>query len=258
MNPNKLRRLINRHIASGCLHACALMLALHTAPVAAQAPPAEGTYSVRPPASVRVAYDVEGVISSPYSGSAELVWTQDGKRYQSQLLIRKFGLTLQAWTSQGSLSERGLEPDTFTSKRLGQAEIYAHFRRDAGRVRFSEGTPDAALQSGAQDQLSVFMQLASLLAGGIGQGAAGKTIRVQAIGDRYAEQWAFKASSAETIKLAAGSLQALKFTHEPTAERKQRLELWYPAANPTHPARIRITESNGDYLDLVWANGQNR
>ena len=226
----------------------------------AQSSMADASYSVKAPAPVRIAYEVEGVIGSPYTGNAELVWAHDGKRYQSQLLIRKFGLTLQAWASEGTLGERGLEPELFTSKRLGQSEINARFQRATGRVVFSAGTPDAVLHSGAQDQLSVFMQLASLLAansaGALGA-ETGKSISLQAVGDRYAEQWSFKAAKPETVKLAAGSVQAVKFTHEPTAERTQRLELWYAASQPFLPVRIRITESNGDFLDLLRTVGPN-
>ncbi len=235
-----------------------LAFAFFWSPLAAQTAATDVAVTYKAPAPVRMAYDVEGVISSAYTGTAELVWSHDGKAYQSQLLIRKFGLTLQAWTSQGTLTERGLEPDKFTSKRLGQSEINARFQRSAGRISFSEGTPDAPLQAGAQDQLSVFMQLASLLAGNSAQGAAGKSIHLQAIGDRYAEQWTFKAGAPEMVKLANGPVSAIKFTHEPSAERKQRLELWYAPNLQFLPVRIRITESNGDYLDLVWANSQNR
>lgn len=226
----------------------------------AQSSVEDASYSVKAPAPVRIAYEVEGVIGSPYTGSAELVWAHDGKRYQSQLLIRKFGLTLQAWTSEGALGERGLEPELFTSKRLGQSEINARFVRASSRIVFSAGTPDAVLQSGAQDQLSVFMQLASLLASNSTSrpGAdTGPAISLQAIGDRYAEQWSFKAAKPEAVKLATGSVQAVKFTHEPTAERKQRLELWYAASQQFLPVRIRITESNGDFLDLLRAVGPN-
>ncbi len=226
----------------------------------AQSAPAEARYQFKAPAPVRVAYNVEGVIGSAYTGNAELVWIHDGKRYQSQLFIRKFGLTLQAWSSQGALGNRGLEPEVFTSKRLGQSEINARFQRTTGRVMFSAGTPDAALQTGAQDQLSVFMQLASLMAGTpalAGDAMADSPVALQAIGDRYAEQWSFKVTRSEQIPLPSGPVAAVKFTHEPTAERKQRLELWYPAGSTQVPGRIRITESNGDFLDLLQTGSAN-
>lgn len=252
MTSNTIRRI------TATLAVWALACAVPTTLLFAQTAATDVANTYKAPASVRMTYDVEGVISSAYTGTAELVWSHDGKAYQSQLLIRKFGLTLQAWTSQGTLTERGLEPDKFTSKRLGQSEINARFQRSAGRIFFSEGTPDAPLQAGAQDQLSVFMQLASLLAGNSAQGAAGKSISLQAIGDRYAEQWTFKAGAPEMVKLANGPVSAIKFTQEPSAERKQRLELWYAPNLQFLPVRIRITESNGDYLDLVWANSHNR
>ncbi len=239
------------------------LAAAWASPTWAQTSPAEAAPAAaalyQPPPSARIAYEVDGLIGgSSYSGNAELVWTRDGKNYQTQLLIRKFGLTLQAWTSAGRLTARGLEPETFSSQKIGQAEIFAYFERDANRIRFSAGTPAAPLQRGAQDQLSVFMQLASLLGGAGTSVTAGKAISMQAIGDRYAEQWSFHPSAPETVKLPSGTLQAIKLTHEPTAERKQRLELWYAPTPHYVPVRIRITEANGDYLDLVGANTQFR
>lgn len=240
-----------------------LMCATGLLPALAQTTGAEATSgpaaTYLPSPSMRVAYEVSGnIASSSYSGNAELVWSQDGKTYQTQLLIRKFGLTLQTWTSAGKLTPRGLEPETFSSKKIGQSEIHAYFERDAHRVRFSAGSPNAPLLRGAQDQLSVFMQLASLVGGGSAQAAPGKHIAMQAIGDRYAEQWSFHASGPETVKRSGAVIQALKMTHEPTADRQQRLELWYAPAPDVVPIRIRITESNGDYLDLVGANTQFR
>lgn len=240
------------------LGAMLTLMGLQASPSHAQAAAPDPAARFKAPAPVRLAYDVEGVVGSAYTGSAELVWTQDGTSYQSQLHIRKFGLTLQTWTSQGAVGERGLEPEKFTSKRLGQAEIHARFLRSAGRVSFSEGSPDAPLQAGAQDQLSIFMQLAGLLAAGNSTSATGKSVNLQAIGDKYAEQWSFKAGAAEAVKRPSGTLQALKFTHEPTPERKQRLEIWYAPSEGFLPVRIRITETNGDYLDLLGTNKPKR
>ncbi len=224
-------------------------LALHALPAVGIG--ADAARRAALPAPVRLDFEVTGVISSPYSGSAELVWTHDGRRYQSQLHIRKFGLTLQTWTSQGTVSESGLEPEHFTSKRLGQAEISARLDRARGRVSFSEGTPQTALQAGAQDQLSVYMHLAYLLAADSELATMGQTLALQAIGDRYAEQWTFTMEGAKSVTLGAVSLQALKWTQEPSGTRKQRLEVWYAPSRQFLPVRIRITEANGDYLDLV-------
>lgn len=226
--------------------------ALASLPWAAHAQNGAKPRSFNFPPSVRMVYDFEGVISSPYTGTAELVWQRDGDAYATQLFIRKFGLNLQTWTSKGSVTKQGLTPDSFVSKRIGSAEVNARFLRTQGQIKFSADTPDAVLQAGAQDQLSVFMQLAGLLAAEPQQWTSGKTITFQAVGDRYAEEWTFEASAQESVKLASGTVPATKFTHAPTAERSQKLELWYSPSAGYLPLRIRITESNGDFLDLLW------
>lgn len=223
---------------------------------AAALPPLCAAQSVSVPPAVRLNYDFEGVISSPYTGSAELLWQREGSSYTSQLVVRKFGLSLQTWTSKGELTAQGLEPVRFVSKRLGKDEISANFLRPQGKITFSANTPEAPLEPGAQDQLSVFMQLASVVAGEPGQWTAGKTVTFQAVGDRYAENWTFKAGALEPIKVPGGTFPAIKLTHEPTAERSQKLELWYVPSVGYLPLRIRITESNGDFLDLLWTSSQ--
>jgi hypothetical protein len=226
--------------------------ALAALPWVAHAQSAPKLHSYSFPPSMRMAYDFEGIISSPYTGSAELVWQRDGDAYVTQLFIRKFGLNLQTWTSKGSVTAQGLTPDSFVSKRIGSSEVNAQFLRPQGQIKFSANTPDAVLRAGAQDQLSVFLQLAGLLAAEPRQWSTGKTITFQAVGDRYAEEWTFEASAQESVKLASGTVPSTKFTHAPTAERSQKLELWYGPSAGYLPLRIRITESNGDFLDLLW------
>ncbi len=223
---------------------------------AAGLPSLAAAQTVSVPPAVRLNYDFEGVISTPYTGSAELLWQREGNSYTSQLVVRKFGLSLQTWTSKGAITAQGLEPQRFVSKRLGKDEISANFLRPQGKITFSAGTPEATLEAGAQDQLSVFIQLASVLAGEPQQWTAGKTVAFQAVGDRYAENWSFKAGALEPIKVPGGTFPAIKLTHEPTAERSQKLELWYVPSVGYLPLRIRITESNGDFLDLLWTNSQ--
>ncbi|MBX9818515.1 MAG: hypothetical protein K2X79_10835, partial [Burkholderiaceae bacterium] len=110
---------------------------------AAALPSLAAAQGVPPLAPVRLNYDFEGVISSPYTGSAELLWQHEGGSYTSQLVVRKFGLSLQTWTSKGVLTAQGLEPLRFISKRLGKEEVSAHFARPQGKITFSAGTPEA-------------------------------------------------------------------------------------------------------------------
>lgn len=239
---------MNRRQLSLSFAACAFA----SLPWAAHAQSVAKPHSFSFPPSMRMVYDFEGIISSPYTGTAELVWQRDGDAYVTQLFIRKFGLNLQTWTSKGTVTAQGLTPDAFVSKRIGASETTARFLRPQSQIKFSANTPDAVLQVGAQDQLSVFMQLAGMLAAEPQKWSTGKTITFQAVGDRYAEEWTFEASAQESVKLASGTVPSTKFTHAPTAERSQKLELWYGPSAGYVPLRIRITESNGDFLDLLW------
>jgi hypothetical protein len=212
-----------------------------------------------PAATTRIAYEVDGQMGgSALSGDAELRWAQDGKTYEAQLLIRKFGLTLQAWTSQGRLTDQGLVPELFSGKRWGQAETQARFDHTGQRVQFSAGTPDVPLRPGAQDQLSVFMQLAAMTAGSPTAMAPGRVIAMQAIGDRYAEAWTFHVADTDTLRLAGRTVRATGFVHQPTPERQQKLEVWVAPDPHFVPVKIRITEANGDFLNLWRTNPSNR
>ncbi|MEI6197677.1 MAG: hypothetical protein WCS42_25465, partial [Verrucomicrobiota bacterium] len=55
----------------------------------------------------------------------------------------------------------GLEPTRFGDK--VRSEVAAHFDREKNKVTFSANTPDVPLLPGAQDQLSILLQLAAML-----------------------------------------------------------------------------------------------
>jgi hypothetical protein len=205
------------------------------------------------PAPVVLSFDVNGTVENyNYTGSAELRWEHDGKNYTSRLAVRKFGINLQSWTSKGELTADGVEPLRFGSKRGTGSEVAAHFVRDKNLIIFSANTPQVPLEVGAQDQLSVYMQLASLLAGENARWPAGKSIIFQAVGDRYAETWTFGIGAPETIKLPSGEMGAIRLTREANAERSQKVEIWYAPSKAYMPVQIRISQTNGDFLNLLW------
>lgn len=251
---HQLKRMIKPKVIGAAITLFALLATFYTAALAQQTPAPGKTTGFSAPASVRLTFDVQGSGSSSYSANAELAWQREESRYSSQLTIRKFGLPIQVWSSNGAISSAGLEPLRFDSKRLGGKEVSANFIRAQKLVVFTANTPDAPLRPGAQDQLSVFMQLAGLLSGGtIGtNGAVNGLLAFQAVGDRYAENWDFQIGSQEQIVVPGGSFSAWKLTHHPTAERHQKLELWYASSLGNLPIRIRITEENGDSLDMRW------
>lgn len=207
------------------------------------------------PDSVRLKYDIRSEIKGiPLALNGELLWLHDGKTYDARMEINHFLLGSKLQTSKGALTHQGLEPIRFGDK--VRSEVAAHFERNKNKISFSANTPDAPLLPGAQDQLSVFVQLASLLGGDPGQLATGTSIAFQVIGPRSSESWTFKVESWEQLALPGGTLRALKLTKDHTGENDARAEIWLAPDLGNLPARIRLTQKNGDFVDQQWRTTQ--
>jgi hypothetical protein len=200
-------------------------------------------------------YDVKGEIKGiPYSANAEMQWHHDGKTYDARLEFRHW-IASRTQTSKGTLTAQGLEPLRFGDK--VRSEVAAHFEREKGKVSFSANTPDVPLTTGAQDQLSIFVQLAALFGGNSNRLTPGVTLSFQAIGARSSENWVFKVAASETLKLPGGDVVVIKLLRDQTNENDARAELWLAPALGYLPARIRLTQSNGDFVDQLWRSAQN-
>ena len=212
-------------------------------------------WSLLLPGSTRMRYKVHGVVKGfQYYVNGELLWLHDGKTYDARLEISHFLLGARVQTSKGQVTVDGLEPLRFGDK--VRSEVAAHFERQKGRVSFSANTPDAPLQALAQDQLSVFVQLAAMFAGDPGRMQAGLSLPFQAVGPRSSENWVFQVGKPEILKLDAGPVPAVALLRERTGEYDTRVELWLAPQLDYLPARIRLTQSNGDEVDMQWISSQ--
>jgi len=185
-----------------------------------------------------------------YPASAELLWRHDGAGYEARLEVSALFLGARIQTSQGSIASHGLAPKRFSNK--SRSEQAAHFDYDNARVRFSANTPDAALQPGAQDRLSVVLQLAALLAGEPTRYPPGSRITLQTVGPRDADTWVFIVGPAELLNLPGGELATIKLTRQPRREFDIKVELWLAPAQNYLPVRTLLTQSNGDFVDQQW------
>ena len=205
-----------------------------------------GAYTV--PDSVRLKFQVQAN-KFPFGANAELLWQRNGASYEARLELSAFGQA-RIQSSRGQVTGDGLAPTRFSDK--FRSEVAAHFEREKGKVTFSANTPDVPLLAGAQDRLSVLVQLAAMMAGDPGRYPAATTIAIQTIGPRDADTWLFTVGSAETLTLPGGELATLKLVRNPRQEFDQKVELWLAPALGYLPARIRITEPSGDFVDQKW------
>jgi Protein of unknown function (DUF3108) len=139
-----------------------------------------------------------------------------------------------------------LLPERFGDKRVNRSEKAAHFNRipetgsSLGRITFSGNQRAVAIQRGAQDRLSVLVQLAGLVAANPAQFAVAGNVAVQVVSAEGADVWKFVLQGEELLHLV----------RNPRQEYDPRLELWLAPELGYLPVRIKQTEANGDTFDL--------
>lgn len=201
------------------------------------------------PASVNLDYALHGQSKGiGYNADARLRWQHDDHRYQAELEISAFLVGSRVQTSRGRVGPEGLMPERFGDKRRS-TEKAAHFDEAGGRIRFSSNAPDVALQPGAQDRLSVFLQLAGLLRARPQAYPEGDSVRLQVAGTGGAEEWRFHIGSLQELQLPAGQISARKLTREPRHEHDNRVDIWLAPTLQYLPVRIRVTEADGSQVD---------
>ncbi len=224
-------------------------------PQAALTPPLAAPFltSLQLPKAVRLNYDIMGQSRGlSYRASGVLDWQHDDKRYDARMVASVFLLGSRSLSSQGEVTADGLAPTRFADK--SRSEQAAHFQPDKGKITFSANTPDAPWQRGAQDRLSVFFQLAGMLAGQPERLPPGTHIPVYTAGARSADIWTFVVDGSDQLKLPAGDIAAIKLTRQSRADYDQTVELWFAPALSYWPVRIKVTQRNGDFVDQQLAS----
>lgn len=213
------------------------------------AQPASTPVPVKLPPSRELGFTVTGQAKGfGYSALATLRWEHDATSYRAHQEVKVIFLGSRSQTSEGSITEWGLQPRRFGDR--ARSERAAHFDFAQGRVTFSANTPAAPIAPGAQDRLSVFLQLASLLAAAPERYPNGTAITMTTVSARSADDWTFTVQGNETLDLPIGPLATVQLQRMPRREYDQKAQVWLAPSLGYLPARIRITEANGDFVEL--------
>ncbi|HET8748378.1 MAG TPA: DUF3108 domain-containing protein, partial [Ramlibacter sp.] len=202
--------------------------------------------------STRLHYEVT-LQKGPFTlaGTALLDWRHDGRQYEARLEAGGLAGT-RVQRSTGRITPGGLAPDYFADK--ARSEQATHFDRAGGRVVFSNNRPQAALEDGLQDRLSVLLQLAALVAGQPAKYPPGTLVAVPTASTREVDTWVFAVEGEEELALPGGMLPALKLQRLPRREYDQKVELWLAPRMDYAPVRLRLTNPNGDTVDNRWSS----
>ena len=200
------------------------------------------------PAPVLLNYELSGTSKGvKYTASASISWKYQDSSYQLRHEIKAFLFGSRSQTSAGQMGVTGLLPTRFGDQ--FRQEQAAHFDRAKGMLIYSANTPSQAIEEGAQDRVSLFVQLAGAMAGTPSLRADGQQFGFQVVSAKQAEVWTFAVLGPEKIKLPLGEIDSLKIHRIPRNEYDQKLELWLSPAYGYVPARLRITQANGDVIE---------
>lgn len=218
-------------------------------------PPAGAALAWRTPEPIRLDYDVQASSRGrSWQAQGELLWRHVDGQYEARLEVRLFLLGTRSQVSTGRIGSQGLEPERFADR--GRQELAAHFITATSsvpaRVVFSANTPEVLLAPGAQDRLSVLLQLAGWADAQPQMLQPGLALSMQTVGAREAQNWTFVVDGLQTIDLPGGRLSAWKLTRQPRREYDQRVEVWLAPQLQHLPARVLITQTTGDYVDQQW------
>ena len=210
-----------------------------------------GTASPLPPAqlppSARLRYDVAGQAKGfSYSASGQLDWNQDGSTYEARMEVSAFLVGSIVQTSTGRVSATGLAPDRFIDKR--RKEKTTEFDRAAKRIRYNSNARVDPLLAGTQDRISISLQLAGLLNANP-QYVEGQVLSLPVSGSSSTEPWLFAIGPETTLDLPAGPLLTRLLTRQPRREGDTKVQIWLAPTLENLPVRIRLSESNGDFID---------
>jgi hypothetical protein len=217
---------------------------------------AEATMSLPPlgvaalPASALLSYRLSGQEKGiPYQATGELRWQRNAGAYAMGLSVRAFLLGTRLWRSQGLITAQGLAPVRFSDS--WRSERATHFDGEQNRIVFSSNAPSAALQPGAQDQISLYPQMAALMAQEGGRLQPGARLQVQTATVRDALPWLLTLEQEEMLQVDGQNLRATKWVCQPRNRFDAKVEFWVAAQHDWLPVRIRITQVSGSFIDLL-------
>ena len=189
-----------------------------------------------------------------YQASGELRWQHNDSAYAMSLTVKAFLLGSRHWRSVGQINATGLAPARFSDS--WRSERAAHFDRPNQRIVFSSNAPIAPLQPGAQDQVSLYVQLAAAMAQSGQQMPPGTRLQIQTATVRDALPWLLTLEKLETLQVDDQNLQTVKWVCQPRNRFDAQVEFWVSAAHDWLPARIRITQVSGNFIDLQLTGRQ--
>lgn len=213
------------------------------------APPGPGATDTWPP-DTRVRYALKGYFRGDFLGDAKVQWQRQGERYQVQVDIHLPLFIQLTLTSQGRITNTGLEPDTYQEVRPGRRDQLT-VSGDEVRLNGGQRTPRP---DGMQDTASQFVALSQRFARQPELLKVGNEVTLWLGRPNGVDLWTYdivKEDTLETPKL--GAVQAFHLKPRPLAQPRGPVmaELWFAPSLQYLPVRVLITQGDDTFVDLL-------
>ena len=227
-------------------------------PKATQAPLTQWAKLVNFPDSTQINYRLTGQERGlTYHATGALKWQVKAgadlpKAYEAELRVRAFLVGNRVWRSVGQLSEGGLAPKRYSDSWRG--ERAAHFETDQQKISFSGNLPSAPLLPGAQDQVSLFIQMAAAVASQ--NFTTGAELMIQTATARDAVNWTLTYKADEFIEVNGDRLETQRWLCLPRGKFDSQIEIWLAKSLAGLPARIKISQVSGNFIDMEMRSSE--
>jgi hypothetical protein len=104
------------------------------------------------------------------------------------------------------------------------------------------------LQAGAQDQVSLFIQMAAAVAAQ--NFKKGAELNIQTATARDAVNWRLTYQSDEPIDIKGERLETQRWICLPRGKFDSQIEMWLSQKHGGMPVRIKITQASGNFIDM--------
>ena len=218
-------------------------------PPASAASAAEPAFLASWPSDTRLSYKLGGNYRGELHGDARVLWQREGTRYHTAVEMSAGMLASLSFTSQGDITASGLRPEVYEENVRGRRRGV----RLGDDVRLNNGTrvprPDAV-----QDTASQFVELGHRFATGQVQLVPGARIDFAMARPGGIDDWTYDVIGEETLHLPRlGPVPTLHLKPRPLSRPRGPIsaEIWYAPSLQYLPVRIRITQGNDNYIDLM-------
>jgi hypothetical protein len=221
-----------------------------SAPSAAPASPATTAAgeTLHIPGSMTLDYEVKArAFGLPITTTAQFIWQRQDGRYHGQWNVKVPILGERRQRSEGRVTPEGLAPEVYTEQ--VKSEKTAHFDYATRKIRFSDGTPDGALEPGTQDRLTVSLQLGALLQAAPNRYPPGSVIIVQTAGVRHVDPWHWRVVGDEALTVAGQQIPCVQLQRMPQEADDSHIDLWLGRQLDYLPVRLRVAQPDGDVVD---------